>query len=151
MASFATHKLGVKVAEHPPDGTVAQITPNVHKELQESISNGGTREISEAITPAHPGAGVYHHQTITVPTRRLTVSKADIHAQSVANGRNLGFPTTTSTLDVHKIANTGWRFPQIDNVPPLSHLGKKGPIENATVAKQFVEFLTGVGVCGRRG
>ena len=56
-----------------------------------------------------------------------------------------------STLDVDKIANTSWGFTQVDNVPPLSHLGKEVPVKNATVAKQFVEFLAGVGVCGRRG
>jgi hypothetical protein len=93
------------------------------------------------ISPAHLGASIYHHQTIPVTSRRYTIPKTNIHAKCVTDGWNMGFRSTVTALDVNKIADGEWRFSKVCNNTPLRCLLEDWLIKDATVPKQFVQFL----------
>jgi hypothetical protein len=144
MAGLTPHEFCVKIAEYTRNSGVIGVLSHIHKELKECRRNGGTRQVTQAITPAHARSRIHDHKAVTMASRGNAIPKPNIHAQGVTYRGNLGLLSTFSTFEVNKAADSAWSLTSSGDMAPCGDLLNAFPIQDATVAKELVQFFVGV-------
>jgi hypothetical protein len=79
-----------------------------------------------------------------VPTRRNPITKRNINTDGVTRRWDLSLAPSLSAFEIDKVPNWQRSLTKISNLPPLTYFLKGFPVKQASIAKQFVEFLIGI-------